>query len=314
MSSSELTTARPRDAYVAPLEGAAADQGARWLTPIELTLLGAIWGGSFLFMRVAAGDFGPFALVEVRLVLGALILLPFLWKARAQFTQPRLWLHLTWIAAINSAIPFVLFAWGAERAPAGIGAITNSMAVMFASLVAFIFYGEQIGPRRAAGLLLGFVGVAVLASEKTSGGSVGPAALAGTTAAFLYGIGVNAIRAHLKGVSAAAVAAATLSIASLLLAPLAIHSWPTRSIPAGSWISAILLGVLCTGTAYAIFYRLIHRVGGPRAATVTYLVPLFGVVWAWLFLNEALTSKMAAAGALILGGIALSQQRLNSTR
>jgi drug/metabolite transporter (DMT)-like permease len=185
---------------------------------------------------------------------------------------------------------------------------------MFAVLVAFIFYGEPIGERRAVGLLLGFIGVAVLASDKAAGGSVGPAALAGTCAAFLYGIGVNAIRAHLKDVSAAAVAAATLSIASLLLSPLAIHTWPARSIPVASWVSAILLGVLCTGTAYAVFYRLIHRIGGPRASTVTYLVPLFGVVWAWLFLNEPLTLKMASASALILVGIALSQQRVTSTR
>lgn len=305
MSSSELTTARP-----ASVAGAAETaHTARWLTPVELTLLGAIWGGSFLFMRIAAADFGPFALVQMRLTLGALVLLPFLWKAREQFTQPRLWLHLAWISAVNSAIPFVLFAWGAERAPAGIGAITNSMAVMFVTLVAFIFYGERIGPRRAVGLLAGFVGVAVLASGKTAGGSVGPAALAGTTAAFLYGIGMNAIRAHLKGIPAGAVAAATLSIASLLLSPLAIYTWPTHAIPVMSWVSAILLGVLCTGTAYAIFYRLIHRIGAPRASTVTYLVPLFGVVWAWLFLGEPLTLTMAASAALILGGVALSQQR-----
>src|SRR3984957_1744039 len=116
-------------------------------------------------MRIASADFGPFALVEVRLSLGALVLLPLLWRARAQFT-PRLWLHLAWISAVNSAIPFVLFAWGAERAPAGIGAITNSMAVMFAALIAFIFYGEQIGPTRAVGMLAGFVGVVVLTSGK----------------------------------------------------------------------------------------------------------------------------------------------------
>jgi drug/metabolite transporter (DMT)-like permease len=306
MSSSELTTARPVTVETAR-DGI---YSTRWQTPIELTLLGAIWGGSFLFMRVAAGDFGPFALVEVRLCLGALLLLPFLWKARQQFTQPRMWIHLAWIAAVNSAIPFVLFAWGAERAPAGIGAITNSMAVMFAAIVAFIFYGEQIGPRRALGLLLGFVGVAVLARGKTASGvSVAPAALAGTTAAFLYGIGANAIRSHLKGVSAAAVAAATLSLASLLLAPLAIYTWPHHEIPTASWISAVLLGVICTGTAYALFYRLIARIGGPRAATVTYLVPLFTVVWAWLFLGEPLTTQMATAGALILSGVALSQQR-----
>lgn len=308
MSSSELTTARPGS-----LEAESeVTQTGRWLTPIELTLLGAIWGGSFLFMRVAAADFGPFALVEMRLTLGALVLLPFLWKAREQFTEPRLWLHLAWISAVNSAVPFVLFAWGAERAPAGIGAITNSMAVMFVALVAFVFYGEPIGKRRAVGLLLGFVGVVVLASGKTSGGSVGSAALAGTTAAFLYGIGMNAIRAHLKGIPAAAVAAATLSAASLLLAPLAIYSWPTRAIPVISWISAVMLGVLCTGTAYAIFYRLIHRIGAPRASTVTYLVPLFTVVWAWIFLDEPLTATMAIAGTLILGGVALSQKRPNN--
>jgi drug/metabolite transporter (DMT)-like permease len=285
---------------------------ARWLTPIELTLLGAIWGGSFLFMRIASADFGPFALVEVRLALGALVLLPFLWRARAQFSA-RLWLRLAWISAINSAIPFVLFAWGAERAPAGIGAITNATAVMFATLVAFIFYGEEIGQRRAIGLLGGFVGVAVLASGKYAGASVGPAALAGTAAAFLYGIGVNAIRRHLQGIPAGAVAAATLSTASLLILPLAIHAWPVNPIPAVSWASAILLGVMCTGIAFTIYYRLINRVGGPRAATVTYLVPLFGVVWAWLALGEPLTAKMAIAGALILGGVALSQQRASKT-
>jgi drug/metabolite transporter (DMT)-like permease len=305
MSMSELTTARPVTISPAP---AATAHTARWLTPVELTLLGAIWGGSFLFMRVAASDFGPFALVEVRLALGAVVLLPFLWRARSQFTA-RLWLHLTWISAINSAIPFILFAWGAERAPAGIGGITNSMAVMFAALVAFIFYGEEIGPVRAVGMLAGFVGVVVLASGKTAGASVAPAALAGTAAAFLYGIGVNVIRRHLKGIPASAIAAATLTTASLLVLPLALYNWPTHTIPTASWVSAILLGVLCTGTAFAIYYRLIHRIGAPRAATVTYLIPLFAVIWSWLALGEQPTVTMAAAAALILGGVALSQQR-----
>lgn len=304
MSLSELTTARPVTLTPAP----AKVHTARWLTPLELTLLGAIWGGSFFFMRAAAADFGPFALVEVRLALGAMVLLPFLWRARSQFTLA-LWLHLTWISAINSAIPFTLFAWGAERAPAGIGAITNATAVMFAALIAFIFYGEQIGPLRAVGLLGGFVGVVVLASGKTAGASVAPAALAGTSASFLYGIGVNVIRRHLKGIPASAIAAATLTTASLLVSPLAIYTWPSHAIPITSWVSALLLGVLCTGTAFAVYYRLIHRVGGPRAVTVTYLVPLFAVIWAWLALGERPTLTMAASAALILGGVALSQPR-----
>ena len=95
---------------------------ADWRTPLELLALGAIWGGSFLFMRVAASDFGPLALVEVRIVLGALFLMPFLWRIRARI-DARLWLRFAIVGALNSAIPFTLFAWGAERAPAGIGAI-----------------------------------------------------------------------------------------------------------------------------------------------------------------------------------------------
>ena len=281
---------------------------ARWLTPLELTVLGAIWGASFLFMRVSAREFGALPLVEIRLALGALILLPMLWSGRAHFTRKHLG-PLIFISAINSAIPFALFAWAAQRAPAGIGAITNATAVMFTALVAFALYGEHISKRRAVGLLAGFVGVAVLASGKTDGNSVWSAALAGTFAAFLYGIGGNMIRRKLAGIPPGAVAAATLVCASILLAPFAIVTWPSAPIPLHSWSSAVLLGVLCTGVAYFIYFRLIYRIGAPRASTVTYLVPLFGVVWAWIVLGEPLTLSMAIAGALILGGVALSQQR-----
>lgn len=291
-----------------PATADAATAEAAWRTPVELTLLGAIWGGSFMFMRVAAADFGAFPLVEVRLALGALVLLPLWWRARAQFT-PGLWLRIAGIAAVNSVIPFALFAWGAERAPAGIGAITNAMTVMFTALVAFLFYGERIGQRRVIGLVAGFVGVIILASDKTAGASVWQAALAGTTASLMYGFGINLVRHHLSSYPPGAVAAANLATGAVLLAPLAVYNWPQHPIAAGSWISAVLLGVLCTGIAFVFYYRLIARIGGPRTATVTYLIPLFGVVWAWLLLGEPLTLTMALAGALILGGVGLSQKR-----
>jgi drug/metabolite transporter (DMT)-like permease len=280
----------------------------RWLTPLELTLLGAIWGASFLFMRIAAIEFGPFALVEVRLALGALILTPFLWREKSSFTRKSV-LRLAGIGLINSAIPFVLFAWGAERAPAGIGAITNAMTVMFAALVAFVLYGEPIGRRRLSGLVVGFAGVVVLASDRASGDGVLSAALAGTTAAACYGIGVNLVRRYLVGISAGAIAAATLLCASVLILPFAIGTWPSHPLPEKAWLSAILLGLLCTGVAFVIYYRLIGRIGGSLAATVTYLVPLFSVLWSWAVLGEGLTSRMAVAAGLILGGVALSQQR-----
>ena len=278
-----------------------------WLTPLELCVLGAIWGASFMFMRVAAPEFGATPLVAIRLGLGALILLPFLWIERRAFPR-QLWPRLALIGAINSAIPFTLFAWAAQRAPAGVGAITNSMAVLFTALVAFLFYGERIGGRRVVALVAGFAGVIVLASGKVAGASIGLPVAAGTFAAFLYGIGGNLVKRHLAGLPATAVAAATLSCATLLSAPFAIAQWPQHAVSAKSWVAVTLLGVLCTGIAFVMYYRLIARIGASRAATTTYLVPLFGVGWAWLLLDEPLTVAMGIAGALILGSVVLSQR------
>jgi drug/metabolite transporter (DMT)-like permease len=283
------------------------DAALWWLTSAELLLLGAIWGASFLFMRVASPEFGPIPLVEVRLTLGALILSPFLWLARRHLNGAT-WVRLAVVGLINSAIPFTLFAWAARHAPAGIGAIANATAVMFTALVAFVFYGESIGKRRAIGLALGFIGVVVLASGKVAGGSVWLPALAGTFAAFLYGIGANLTRSWIVRVPASAVAAATLVCASVLWAPLAVATWPDDVIAPRSWISAALLGLVCTGIAYLLYFRLLYRIGAPRASTVTYLVPAFAVLWAWGILGEPLTLSMGAAGALILIGVALSQK------
>jgi drug/metabolite transporter (DMT)-like permease len=303
-----VSSSDPSSVSAAPIVQPIAEPHA-WLTPVELVALGAIWGASFLFMRISANDFGAFALVEVRLALGAIVLVPFLWRVRSQFSGA-LWLRLAGIAAINSAIPFTLFAWGAERAPAGIGAITNAMAVPFTAMVAALFFGEKIGARRAAGLTVGFVGVIVLASGRTGGGAtVWPAALAGAAAALCYGFGGNLLKRYLVGVPASAVASATSICASILVAPLAIATWPHHKIPATSWVSAVLLGVVCTGLAYVLYYRLIHRIGAPRAAMVTYIIPLFGVLWALLLLGERLTWTMAMAGGLILAGVAMNQVR-----
>ncbi len=286
-----------------PLSG----HDARWITPLEIGVLGAIWGASFLFMRIAAPEFGPAALVEVRLALGAIVLLPFLRRARASFPL-RLWPKLALIGAINSAVPFLLFAWAAERAPAGVGAICNALTVLFTALVGALFFSERIGWARSATLAVGFAGVVVLASGRVEGDAIGPAVLAGAAAALLYGIGINLVRRQLSGLPATAVAPATLACAAVLVLPFAIAQWPQHPISSRAWGSVALLGVLCTGAAFVMYYRLIARIGAGRASTVTYLVPVFGVAWAWGLLGETPTLRMAIAGGLILGSVALSQR------
>lgn len=291
----------------APPIGAAAPAMGCWWTPLELLALGAIWGGSFLFMRIAAPDFGPFALVEVRLVLGTLILLPFLWRARALLTR-RLWARFAIVGALNSAIPFTLFAWGAERAPAGVGAIANSLTVLFTALVALLVYRERMGRALALAMFVGFVGVVVLMSGKTVGDNISAAALAGASASLCYGFSVNFTKRWFPDVPPIAASAGTLGCSAVMIVPFAILSWPRIAIPQTSWLSAIALGVLCTGIAYAVFFRLIQRVGAARASTCTYLVPVFGVAWGWLLLGETPTLTMLVAGTLILGSVIISQR------
>jgi len=274
---------------------------------VQLIVLGAIWGGSFLFMRIAVNDFGPVPLVEVRLVLGSLLLLPFLWRDRAKFTLRR-WPMMALIGAINSGLPFLLFAWGAERAPAGVGAIANGMTALCAALVGFVFFHEKLRTNQSIALCAGFAGIIVLASGKMAGFSVGWASAAGALASVLYGLGLHMARRHLAGLPSAALASVTLGSAALLAAPFAIATWPDRTIPLNSWLSGAALGVLCTGIAFVLFYRLIARIGANRTSIVTYLIPPFGVAWGALFLGEPVTITMIIACVMILGSVALSQR------
>ena len=281
-----------------------------WITPVELAVLGAIWGSSFLFMRIAAPEFGALPLASARLVLGALALSPLLWLARHKLPMSR-WPQLALIGALNSAIPFALFAWAATRAPAGVSAITNSTTVLFTAVVAYFAFREPIGLRRGFGLVLGFVGVTVLAvaGGKTSGPDVLYGAIAGTLAALCYALAVNLVRAKVSDLPMTAVAAATLAASALMSAPFGIAAFPDAAISTKAWLCAAAIGVLCTGIAYLIYFRLIGRVGPARAVTVTYLVPLFAVAWAWLALGEPLTWPMAVAGTLILAGVSLAQAK-----
>jgi drug/metabolite transporter (DMT)-like permease len=274
---------------------------------LQLIALGAIWGASFLFMRLSVDDIGAVPLVTLRLGLGALLLLPFLWQQRDKFTLRR-WPMMALIGAVNSGVPFLLFAWAAERAPAGVGAIANGMTALCAALVGYLFFGERLGTRQSVALCVGFAGIIVLASGKMAGMSVGWASLAGALASLFYGLGINLARRHLQGLPSAALAAVTLGSATLLTAPFAVATWPRHAVPLSAWLSAGALGVLCTGVAFVFYYRLIERIGPLRTSTVTFLIPPFGVAWAWLFINEPVTPNMIIACALILGSVAYSQR------
>ena len=221
---------------------------------VDLFVLGAIWGASFLFMRVAVPEFGAVPLIAARVGIAAIFLIPVL----AQRGRLRhLYEHapqLTLLGAINSAIPFSLFAFAVLSVTAGFAAVLNSTAPLFGALVAFVWLRDRPGPARIAGLIVGFAGVLVLVWGRVSvaddGG--GLAVIAGLTAAVLYGISANYVKKRLSGVDSLVVATGSLIAATVLLVPLAVLYWPEAPPSATSWISAILLAVICTGVAYIL--------------------------------------------------------------
>lgn len=275
---------------------------------LELLLLAAIWGASFLFMRLAAPEFGPVATAALRVLGASLLLLPLLaWRPGLGELRQH-WPALVLVGLLNSALPFALFSYAALSINAGLSSILNATTPMWAALVAWAWLGQRLDGSRLLGLALGFAGVVLLAWDKASfkpGGS-GLALLACLGATLCYGLAANATKRFLGGVSALAVATGSQLSAALMLA---LPAWALRpaSLPGPSaWVALVLLALLCTGLAYILFFRLMQRVGPTNTISVTFLIPLFALLWGGLFLGERLNLNMVLGGLVVLLGTALA--------
>lgn len=275
---------------------------------IDLLLLASLWGGSFLFMRYAAPAFGAVALIWLRVTIASLCLAPLL-LMRGQGAVLRQYAGPIAVMGIfNSAFPFVLIAWATLSITAGLASILNATVPIFAAMIGALWLRERLGVARALGLALGFGGVLLLVSDKADfkpGGS-GWAIVAMLVATFSYGFSANLAKRQLGGVPALVNAAGSQFSSALVLLPFAVWFWPTTTPGPMAWGAAVALGVGCTAIAYLLFFRLIAHVGASRAVTVTFLIPLFGVLWGRVFLGEALNAGMLAGGAVVVLGTALA--------
>ncbi len=278
----------------------------------ELVALAAIWGASFLFMRIGVVEFGPLALTALRVAGATLCLLPLvLWHGHIGALRTH-WKAIAVVGLFNSALPFVLFGIAALAINAGLSSIFNATAPLWGALVAWLWLSDKLSASRVLGLLIGFVGVVFLAWDKASfkpgehGVSAGLAIGACLLATLCYGFAANYTKQRLAGVPPLAVAAGSQAAASVVLLLPALGHLP-RSLPsATAWASVVVLAVLCTAVAYLLYFRLIAHVGAARAITVTYLIPVFAVLWGALWLREEITLSMAAGCAVILVGTALA--------
>jgi len=274
----------------------------------ELITLAALWGASFLFMRMGAAEFGPVALAAVRVGGAALFLLPLLHLRGQVGALRRHWRPIFVVGITNSALPFLCFSYAALAITAGLSSIFNAATPLFGAVIAWLWLHDRLGPTRIAGLAIGFAGVVGLAWEKASfkpGGS-GWAIVACLAATLLYGLSASFTKKRLQGVPPLAVAAGSQLSAALVLVLPAAWLWPATPPSAAAWGTAAVLAVLCTGVAYLLYFRLIAHIGAANAIAVTFLIPAFAVLWGWLFLGEPLTPAMALGCAVILLGTSLA--------
>lgn len=287
---------------------------------VELLLLAAIWGGSFLFMRVAVPEFGPVALACARVIGAAVLMLSVLvvrngFRLGAAAASVR-WHHWVIAGLTSTALPFVCFCYAAQSLKAGTLAIFNASTPLFGALISSLWLNERYARARVLGLGLGFAGVVWLAQAHVGAGEgPGPAgaALAGTApilaclcATLLYGFSTNYTRKFLSTVPPAQLASFTLAIAGLFMLVPAWVTWPTHAPSARAWACAAALAVLCTAAAYLLFFRLLARTGPTNTMSVTFLIPAFAAAWGLLFLGEPITAPQCLSAGMILAGTALS--------
>ncbi len=276
---------------------------------IELLLLSVLWGGAYLFTRAAVPAFGPAPLVSMRLGIAALILLPIVaWRGGLPQLRANP-VALFMVGVPYTALPFLLMTWGALHITAGLSAVLNATAPMFAALVAHFVLKEKLGAWRASGLLLGFCGVLILMSSgtvslKDGQGPLAVAAVLGT--AMIWSVGANYTRRRMAGIDPIVVTAGSLALASLVLAPLAWATWPGTPPNLRAWGEMAFLGIFSSGLGMWMYFRLLGRIGAVRAMSVTFLSPLVAMVSGALYLGEAITLQMVAGCAVVLLGTALS--------
>jgi drug/metabolite transporter (DMT)-like permease len=269
---------------------------------IRLLVLAAIWGASFLFMRIIAPVLGALWTAETRVGLASVVMLAFMYATGRRMNFRTNWKQYLMLGTLNSALPFALFSFAALTLPAGYSAIVNATSPLWGALVGAIVLGEKLSTRKVTGLIVGVVGVAFLVR-------LGPAqfsselliaALACVAAAFCYGVAGAYSKKAAISIAPPLMATGSQFGAALVLLPF-LPLAPMRGEVTTTVALAVLgLALLCSAVAYVIYFRLIADLGPTKALTVTFLIPLFALLWGALFLHEEINFNTLIGCALVV--------------
>lgn len=273
----------------------------------RLLVLSALWGGSFIFMRVAAPALGPFVLVFFRVGIAGLVLLAYARLTGQQLALRERWRQYVMIGLLNSALPFVLIATAELRLTASLAAILNATTPLFGALIAAAWLREPLTARKLGGVALGLLGVGVVTGLSALAPTLGVllSVAASLAAACSYGLAGSFIKARAAGAPALGMTVGSQLFAALLLAPSVPLTMPAAAPDAAAIGCTLALALLSTALAYVLYFRLMVDVGPVKTLTVTFLAPVFGVLWAALFLGERITGGTILGCAIVLVGTAL---------
>lgn len=280
----------------------------------SLVFLSFLWSGSFLLLLLSIQELGPMPLVEIRAFAGGVFLMALVIAFGKLPNLIQNYKRIAMAGVLNTAIPFAMLGYAAYYLTSGFLAILNAMTPLFGGLIARIWLKEKMTAPRMAGLILGFSGIVVLVSEDLLARPIGLgtgshvlAILAGLGAPLCYAIAACYSGLYLKQVDPIASAAGSVITGALIFLPFAVLTWPdTASVSATAWLSAIALGVLCTGLAYFIYFKLLAKIGPTKTITVTFLAPPMSIMWGVIFLDEPLTPTIIAGACIVLAGTFLA--------
>ncbi|MBP9673619.1 MAG: EamA family transporter [Bacteriovoracaceae bacterium] len=271
---------------------------------IRLIFLSAIWGSSFIFMRIVAPVMGPFATAGSRLFLAGLMLHIYFFFTNYKPEWKKNFKHYLVMGVVNSAIPFTLFAFAASHIPAAYSVILNATSPLFGAIFSFLFLKELLSFKKMFGLLLGIAGVTLIVLKKGQQVDLAPLAfvsmLACLLAAACYALAAIYMKKFGQNIKPVAMAGASPLLAGLILFPLAIMYPPEGEITVKIIGALLALAILCSAIAYLLYYKLLANVGVTKALLVTYLMPFFGILWAILFLGEELSIPILVGGGIII--------------
>ena len=279
---------------------------------VVLTFLGAIWGSAFIFIKVAAPEFGAIGLVQARLTIASLVFIPILLRKKYLILLKPAWKHSLVLAITNNAIPFSLFSYGSFGADSNILAILNATTAFNTMIIALLWLGEKVTLKQVFGLFLGFIGVIILVNPESSSTSIISALLCLIGAA-CYSFSTVFIQKYSEKTDKMVLIGWSIVFSCFIMIPLTLLNLPQQIPSTNALLSATWLGSISTGLAFFGYVYLIEKIGAVKTSTVAYFLPVFGIIWGAVFLNEVITGGIILGCATILIGVffATSNKRNN---